>query len=87
MRNIDHKFEWTRSEFNIWCTKITSQYGYSVITDGIGDPFGDWNLDEVGYCTQIAIFIMLSEKESSYVSMSNSIETPFIEKKNDYIPC
>ena len=30
MRHKDHRFEWTRAEFQSWATKIAAQFGYSV---------------------------------------------------------
>lgn len=54
-RNYDHKFEWTRLEFQSWCHQICSKFKYKVTFDGVGLPpsslYGD-----VGHCSQIAIF-------------------------------
>lgn len=52
-RNDDHRFEWTRQEFQDWCNPAAEQYGYSVAFTGTGmlakgDP-------EIGFCTQFAI--------------------------------
>jgi hypothetical protein len=35
-RHSDHKFEWTRQEFQVWCEGISSRYGYSSLMSGIG---------------------------------------------------
>lgn len=35
-RDADHKFEWTRSEFEEWCRSITSKYEYGVEFSGVG---------------------------------------------------
>ncbi|KAG0302465.1 Small RNA 2'-O-methyltransferase, partial [Dissophora globulifera] len=52
-RNDDHRFEWTRQEFQDWCTPAAEQYGYSVTFTGVGRlPNSD---PEVGHCTQFAI--------------------------------
>jgi len=51
MRHEDHRFEWTRKQFATWCSEITSRYGYTVETRGIGD-----NSPRVGTPTQMAIF-------------------------------
>ncbi|KAI1308380.1 Small RNA 2'-O-methyltransferase [Mortierella claussenii] len=52
-RNDDHRFEWTREEFETWCKSAAKQYGYSVSFTGVGLlPQSD---RQVGYCTQIAV--------------------------------
>ena len=37
-RHDDHRFEWTREEFQAWATGVASRYGYSVkfLPDGAG---------------------------------------------------
>jgi 3' terminal RNA ribose 2'-O-methyltransferase Hen1 len=51
MRHSDHRFEWTRQEFETWGQGIATRFGYSVIFKPIGD------LDEkVGAPSQMAIF-------------------------------
>lgn len=50
-RHKDHRFEWTRAEFQSWADKIAKQYGYSVVFQPIGP------VDEkVGAPTQMGIF-------------------------------
>ncbi|KAF9410587.1 Small RNA 2'-O-methyltransferase [Entomortierella beljakovae] len=52
-RNDDHRFEWTRQEFEDWCKPAALEYGYSVSFTGVGKlPDSD---PTVGYCTQFAI--------------------------------
>ncbi|WP_373542578.1 3' terminal RNA ribose 2'-O-methyltransferase Hen1 [Chamaesiphon sp.] len=51
LRHPDHRFEWTRSEFQNWARVISDRYKYSVEFGSIG------NVDhEVGSPTQMAIF-------------------------------
>jgi 3' terminal RNA ribose 2'-O-methyltransferase Hen1 len=51
LRHPDHRFEWTRSEFQNWAQGISDRYKYSVEFGEIG------NIDnEVGSPTQMAIF-------------------------------
>ncbi|KAG0429496.1 hypothetical protein HPB47_023588 [Ixodes persulcatus] len=56
MRHWDHKFEWSRAEFQSWCSGILDAYpGYSVEYTGVGDaPSGEF--PGIGHCSQIAIF-------------------------------
>lgn len=50
-RHDDHRFEWTRSEFEQWTQKICEQYSYEVKIYPIGE------LDaEVGAASQMAVF-------------------------------
>ncbi|KAG0092070.1 Small RNA 2'-O-methyltransferase [Podila epicladia] len=36
-RHWDHKFEWTRKEFEEWCTSAAHEYGYSASFTGVGN--------------------------------------------------
>lgn len=51
MRHHDHRFEWTRPEFEAWANRVAAQFGYAVSFKPIGevDP-------EVGALSQMAIF-------------------------------
>ncbi len=50
-RHPDHRFEWTRAQFQGWATGVAEAHNYAVRFSGIG------NLDEVlGAPTQMAIF-------------------------------
>ncbi|MGX7680089.1 3' terminal RNA ribose 2'-O-methyltransferase Hen1 [Jatrophihabitans sp. DSM 45814] len=51
MRHRDHRFEWTRSEFQNWGNTVAVEYDYTVryVPVGADDP-------EVGAPTQMAIF-------------------------------
>jgi hypothetical protein len=55
MRHADHRFEWTRTEFEVWATGLATRYNYNVIFKPIGevDP-------EVGALSQMAVFTRLS---------------------------
>jgi 3' terminal RNA ribose 2'-O-methyltransferase Hen1 len=50
-RHEDHRFEWTRKDFEGWANSAAQRYGYAVAFSGIGpdDP-------EVGAPTQMAVF-------------------------------
>nr|XP_022324036.1 small RNA 2'-O-methyltransferase-like isoform X1 [Crassostrea virginica] len=53
-RHYDHKFEWTRGEFQKWGQDVCDKYGYTVCFDGIGNPPPE--CQHVGFCSQAAIF-------------------------------
>jgi len=50
-RHPDHRFEWSRAEFQAWATAVASRFGYSVQFLPIGDEDG-----QVGPPTQMAMF-------------------------------
>ena len=54
-RHRDHRFEWTRAQFEEWATAIAERFGYSVRFGPVGpvDP-------EVGSPTQMGIFSLES---------------------------
>ncbi|MBV9471218.1 MAG: 3' terminal RNA ribose 2'-O-methyltransferase Hen1 [Abitibacteriaceae bacterium] len=51
LRHKDHRFEWTRAEFQGWAKNIENNYGYAVQISNIGpeEP-------EIGAPTQMAVF-------------------------------
>jgi 3' terminal RNA ribose 2'-O-methyltransferase Hen1 len=51
LRHHDHRFEWTRVEFEAWAGAVAERYGYAVRFEGIGeaDP-------ELGTSTQMGVF-------------------------------
>lgn len=62
MRDIDHKFEWTRAEFQSWAEGAAAQYGYSVTFDGVGIAMAEarWRAEtkgakekDIGRATQV----------------------------------
>ncbi|XAR50966.1 Peptidylprolyl isomerase [Bertholletia excelsa] len=51
-RNHDHKFEWTREQFNQWASNLATRHNYNVEFSGVGGA-GDV---EPGFASQIAVF-------------------------------
>jgi 3' terminal RNA ribose 2'-O-methyltransferase Hen1 len=51
LRHKDHRFEWTRSEFQAWANRVAERFGYSVQFL----PVGSEDLD-VGAPTQMGVF-------------------------------
>uniref|UniRef100_A0A2K6GPD4 Small RNA 2'-O-methyltransferase n=1 Tax=Propithecus coquereli TaxID=379532 RepID=A0A2K6GPD4_PROCO len=54
VRDLDHKFEWSRKEFQSWALHVAKTYNYSVEFTGVGKPPA--GAESVGFCTQIGIF-------------------------------
>lgn len=51
LRHPDHRFEWTREEFQMWANSVCEKNAYSVEYDGIGEEH-----PQLGPPTQMAIF-------------------------------
>jgi 3' terminal RNA ribose 2'-O-methyltransferase Hen1 len=51
LRHHDHRFEWSRAEFEAWAAAVAARHGYAVRFEGIGeaDP-------ELGTPTQMGVF-------------------------------
>jgi hypothetical protein len=54
-RHQDHRFEWSRAEFQAWARDVASRAGYDVRFLPVGDED-----DKVGPPTQMAVFSQLS---------------------------
>ena len=67
-RDDDHKFEWTRGEFQNWCQLVASNFGYDVKFSGVGVLSGEQYDEKYGYCTQSAIFIKQMQSSSKALS-------------------
>lgn len=50
-RHADHRFEWTRQEFQDWANRVAAQHGYSVHFLPVGPEH-----EEVGSPTQMGVF-------------------------------
>jgi 3' terminal RNA ribose 2'-O-methyltransferase Hen1 len=50
-RHPDHRFEWTRAEFQLWATGVASRFGYKVEFRGIGPED-----ESLGAPSQMAVF-------------------------------
>ncbi|MFM8398621.1 MAG: hypothetical protein ACKOAH_12405, partial [Pirellula sp.] len=50
-RHQDHRFEWTRAEFQTWCNQVATLYGYRVEFKGVGQEDPDR-----GTPTQMGVF-------------------------------
>lgn len=55
LRHRDHRFEWTRAEFEAWATDVAERFGYDVRFLPVGETD-----EKVGSPTQMAIFESLS---------------------------
>lgn len=51
LRHPDHRFEWSRRDFQSWSEAVAVRFGYRVAFEGIGADDGD-----VGAPTQMAVF-------------------------------
>lgn len=53
LRHPDHRFEWSRNEFESWCLRITKEYRYDVTFKEIGET-----IDQIGAPTQMGVFAL-----------------------------
>jgi len=57
-RHWDHKFEFTRAEFEAWSLDITKRYSdYNVTFHGVGEQPPNMSEEDLGFCSQIAVFV------------------------------
>lgn len=71
---IDHKFEWTRQQFQDWGENIVLRYPDYVVTfDGICK--GPEGTEHLGSCSQMAVFHRLSEKDSCNIGVEGLFKT------------
>ncbi len=56
-RHTDHRFEWSRYQFETWVKEVADQYNYEVTTQGVGEED-----QEVGCPSQMAIFTKKNTK-------------------------
>jgi 3' terminal RNA ribose 2'-O-methyltransferase Hen1 len=50
-RHPDHRFEWTRAEFQQWASGVEARYGYRAAYSGVGEAH-----PEFGPVSQVAVF-------------------------------
>ena len=55
-RHRDHRFEWTRAEFEAWAQAICTRFGYQVRFMGVGDEDA-----QVGSPSQMAVFEFIGD--------------------------
>ncbi|XP_076673709.1 hen1 methyltransferase isoform X1 [Andrena cerasifolii] len=73
-RHADHKFEWSRQQFQDWAENITARYPDYVVTfEGICK--GPVGTEHLGCCSQMAVFHRLSEKDSCNVGVEGLFKT------------
>ena len=77
-RHWDHKFEWTRSQFQDWCRESAADYDYSVSFTGVGDPPPDFQ--DVGHCSQIAIFERKAREDPSLEDMQEGVQCTLVKE-------
>ena len=56
LRHKDHRFEWSRAEFQAWATGVAERFGYTVAFQPVGEVD-----DAVGAATQMGVFRIYGE--------------------------
>ena len=81
-RHDDHKFEWTRQEFEDWANNICVRFpDYCVQFHGIGKLEGR---ESVGSCSQLGLFIRKDLLQSVDHEISENTENNNTQKTNSY---
>ncbi|KAI9250283.1 hypothetical protein BY458DRAFT_524926 [Sporodiniella umbellata] len=65
-RHDDHKFEWTREQFQNWCQKGADKFGYRTEFHGIGLLRDENKEAKYGHCTQACIFIRKNKHSAHF---------------------
>ncbi|NXF98330.1 HENMT methyltransferase, partial [Eubucco bourcierii] len=74
-RHPDHKFEWNRVQFQSWALETARRYDYSVEFTGVGhSPRG---VENIGFCTQIGVFLRKYPQTSGFALSEKSSETVY----------
>ncbi|PKU46633.1 small rna 2 -o-methyltransferase [Limosa lapponica baueri] len=74
-RHSDHKFEWTRAQFQSWALETARHYGYSVEFTGVGHP--PKGMENVGFCTQIGVFVRKYPQASEFAQSEKPTEAAY----------
>ncbi|NXC42491.1 HENMT methyltransferase, partial [Penelope pileata] len=74
-RHPDHKFEWGRAQFQSWALDTAKRYGYSVEFTGVGNP--PMGMEDVGFCTQIGVFVKKYPQTSEPVQCEKPTEAAY----------
>lgn len=56
MRHKDHRFEWTRTQFQTWAARVCAAYGYSCQFRPIGESAAASDGRDLGAPTQMGVF-------------------------------
>jgi 3' terminal RNA ribose 2'-O-methyltransferase Hen1 len=69
MRHDDHRFEWTRAEFEAWAMRVAETFGYVVEFFAVGEVD-----DVVGASSQMAVFVKADARGELPLSSVESSE-------------
>lgn len=58
MRHADHRFEWTRNEFETWANQVADRNGYKVLVKPIGEE-----TEKAGAPSQMATFNLITNEQ------------------------
>ncbi|KFP74075.1 PREDICTED: small RNA 2'-O-methyltransferase [Apaloderma vittatum] len=74
-RDPDHKFEWSRVQFQSWALEAARRYGYSVEFTGVGHP--PTGMENVGFCTQIGVFVRKYPQTTEFTQSEKPTEAVY----------
>ena len=80
-RHWDHRFEWTRCEFQNWTLEVVGRYpDYEVEMTGVGDP-PPGKSDDIGFCSQIAVF---TRKDFSLMAQNGELDEEEVDDEGSF---
>ncbi|XP_053549800.1 small RNA 2'-O-methyltransferase [Bombina bombina] len=74
-RHPDHKFEWTREQFQSWATAVSQRYNYSVEFSGVGRPPA--GSEDVGFCSQIGVFTRNYTESEDFINKKKECKSVY----------
>ncbi|CAH0553319.1 unnamed protein product [Brassicogethes aeneus] len=82
-RHYDHKFEWSRQQFEDWAYNIVTRFPeYDVSFDGIA--YGPSGTEKYGCCSQMALFVKKEENlELSKINLCKCDKNNVCQSNND----
>eukprot|EP00892_Ulva_mutabilis_P000362 jgi/Ulvmu1/10326/UM061_0009.1 len=94
MRDRDHKFEWTRAEFQAWACGHAAAAGYAVAFHGVGCAMdhGKWQQDpanagqDVGLATQVAVFVRQDNPDAAAAARDTALAAPAADLPDSALP-
>ncbi|KAJ3188915.1 Small RNA 2'-O-methyltransferase [Gaertneriomyces sp. JEL0708] len=76
-RHWDHRFEWTRAEFECWSRSIAQEYAYNVEFSGVGLLASNPEDSTFGHCSQIAVFRRTDAEEDRFTKSERGARQPY----------
>ncbi|XP_013166440.1 PREDICTED: uncharacterized protein LOC106116927 [Papilio xuthus] len=82
LRRWDHLFEWSREQFNDWCSNIVLRYpNYTVTCKGVGP--GPTGTEHYGCCSQLALFVSKNYQKQQSLTIDSMALVKSLPNENN----